>query len=89
MFSSDCTSINAMSSVNVGSSPRVFFGTHNVVASSYSICHVSVVGRPLWDFKAHLPAGDQSTTFWLECIGTDKGANETGGDGANELVAST
>jgi len=57
--------------------------THSFVVSSYSICHVSVVGRPLSDFKAHF-LGDQSK-FWLEYIGRFKG-NDTGGDGANKLL---
>lgn len=48
------------------------------------ICHVSVVGRPLSDFKVgHLP-GDQSK-FWLEYNGRYK-ENQTGGDGTNKLL---
>lgn len=43
---------------------------------------MSVVGRPLSDFQAHLH-GDQSK-FWLEYIGRYKGI-ETGGDGAHKL----
>lgn len=44
---------------------------------------MSVVGRPLSDFRAHL-TGDQSK-FWLEYIGRYK-ENETGGDGVNRLL---
>lgn len=69
--------------------PHEFQRCHSVftvtvfVTSAYSICHVSVVGWPLSDFRARL-SGDQRK-FFLEYIGQFK-ANEAGGDGANKLL---
>lgn len=44
---------------------------------------MSVVGRPLSDFKAHLPGDRDQSKFWLEYMRR----NETGGDGTNKLLA--
>ena len=59
-----------------------FFGTYISVIFAYSICHVSVVGWPLSDFRARL-SGDRK--FFLEYIGQFM-VNEAGADGANKLL---
>lgn len=53
------------------------------LTSASSICHVSVVGWPLSDFRARL-SGDQHK-FYLEYVGQFQ-LNEAGADGANKLL---
>lgn len=75
--------LNLTSFSTVKACIHYFFGTYNLLTSAYSICHVSVVGWPVSDFRARL-SGDQRK-FFLDYIGQFQ-ANEAGGDAANKLL---